>query len=135
MVYVKNDFVSMDWEAEKFFESKEKGFIAAVQTYSDSDGKDVHVCFMDNKAFILADSDTGDSVELADVRDAVKNCFEENENMEDLYPDNYSELGVGIVNNDDIIKAWNLSSYDKEDINKRLEDLSGYWETYEVDMC
>lgn len=125
-VLIKNDMVQMDWDAEGYFESKKAGFLAATAIYSTDKG-DVVVCFMEKKAFILIDSDTAIPVDRKEIQGAVKGCFEDEAIMEDYVPDNYVELCNGVTTETDIAAHYGLSEEDCQDIEARLEDLSGYW--------
>lgn len=130
---IKNDIVTMDWDADLFFESRKRGFIAAVNVYETSKGS-VPVIFQDNKIFLLIDPDTVKPASVEDISGAIKDCFKENLDIEDAFEDSYVELGIGSVDEEDIANNYGLSDEDIADINKRLRDLSAYWEVVEEAM-
>lgn len=133
MALIKNDVVSMDWEAEQFFETKE-GFVAAIREYQTEKGN-VAIIFQDKVAYLLLDEDNNPA-SVEDCSEAIKNIYKEGLSAEDLYPDSYVELGTTVVLDDgaDTARYYGLSDGDIEDINKRLDDLSGYWAIIEQSM-
>lgn len=129
---IKNDVVSMEWLADNFFESRNAGFIAAVNVYETEKGS-VSVIFKDKKAFFLIDSETATPASAKDISDAIIDCFKDEVELEDEFEDCYVELGNCIVTEEDIAHNYGLTDEDIADINNRLDDLSGYWEVVEED--
>lgn len=134
---IKNEYVKMEWDADFFFESKERNcLIAAIQKYP-VEGKenDVPVVFMDKKAFILIDEETGEISPMDDIIWAIKECFKTGDIMEDFAPDNYILITDGFDSNTVACKKQGLSDEQIADISARLDDLtSGYWCTVEEDF-
>ena len=134
---IKNEYVKMEWDADLFFESKARNcLIAAIQKYP-VEGKenDVPVVFMDKKAFILIDEDTFEISPMDDIIWAIKECFKNEDVMEDFAPDNYVLITDGFETNDIACEKQGLSEDQIKDICERLDDLtSGYWCTVEEDF-
>lgn len=131
---IENDVVSMEWDADYFFESNQSGFVAAINIYETPDGE-VPVVFKDNKIFLLLDPDT-DGVATADnIADVIKQCFKEDIELEEAFEEFYVSLGEsGVLLNADVAESYGLSEDDIADIESRIEDLSGYWATEEFSM-
>lgn len=134
MKLIKNDVVSMDWNAEHFYESRARGFIAAVNVYETSKGT-VPVIFQDKKIFLLIDPDTAKPASADEIKGAIKDCFKEGIDIEDAFEDSYVELGICSVDDEDIAESYGLTEADIDDINNRIDDLMPYWEIVEEDMC
>lgn len=130
---IKNGIVNMDWNADTFYESKDYGFVAAVNVYETDKGS-VPVVFQDNKIFLLYDAEAGDLASLDDIKAVVKDCFDTGEDAEDRYCESYIEMGIGSVDNEDVAYNYGLSADDIDDINHRVADLAPYWEIDEVPM-
>lgn len=130
---IKNEVVKMDWDADTFFESRDCGFIAAVNVYETTKGS-VPVIFQDNKIYLLYDAEEGDLASLDDIKFVIKDCFDTGEDVEDRYYDSYIELGIATVDNEDIANSYGLTNEDISDINQRIMDLSPYWEIEETPM-
>lgn len=130
MALIKNDVVSMDWEADKFYETK-KGFVAAVKEYSTENGV-VPVIFQDNIAYLLV-NENGSVFSTDECAKAIKDIHKNGGEPEDLYEENYIELGrTAVVGDGEDAAHYNgLSDEDIADINNRLDDLSGYWTIFE----
>ena len=133
MALIKNDVVSMDWEADRFFETKDC-FVAAIQLYPTERG-DIAVIFQDKTAYLLLDVDNNPA-SVEDCSEAVKSIFKEGLSAEDMYEESYIELGNTVVYGDgiDTAKNYGLTDEDIQDINNRLDDLSGYWAVIEQSM-
>lgn len=131
--YIKNDVVSMDWNAEHFYESRMRGFIAAAHVYKTPDG-DVPVVFQDKNIFILIDPEEGTAVSIDEVKDMVKTCFDGEMDISEYYEDCYVLLGIASVDEEDIAESYGLTKEDIKDINNRVQDLMGYWEIVEFTM-
>lgn len=132
VVYVKNDFVKMLWDAQGFFESKTDGFLAAVHLYEGTKGT-VPVMFRDNKAFILLDDETQFAASREDLFVAIKDCHKSGIIIEDYFYDQYVEFSNGVEFDEGVLAYYGLSAEDGEDMNKRLEDLQDYWQVIELD--
>ena len=134
MALIKNDIVSMDWESEQFFETKE-GFFAAIQTYN-TENDIVSVVFQNKIAFLLLDEEENAPASLDDTKGAVKTMYKEDMTAEELYEDVYVELGNTVVNEEgaETARHYGLSDEQIKDINARLDDLSGYYEIIEEAM-
>ncbi len=130
--YVKNEVVSMLWDAEGFFESKSDGFIAAVHIYEGSKGS-IPVMFKDGKAFVLLDPDTDMPTTREDLYEVTAECFREGTIVEEVYEEEYVEFSNEVEYNDTALGYYGLTPDDGEDMLARLRDLSGYWETETVD--
>lgn len=130
---IKNDVVKMVWNADCFYESRKRGFIAAVNVYDTVNGA-VPVVFQDKVAFILIDTDTGKPACIEDIGNVIKDCFKEDLDISDALEDSYIELGVGFVTEEDIAEMYGLSEEDISDINDRIDDLMPYWELIETPM-
>lgn len=139
MALIKNAIVKMDWDSEGFYEHKATDtFIAAVNEYSVPSGK-LAVIFMNGKAFLLYDEET----EAPVTRDDFTKFLHD---MVDVYgPDVvledtdecaeiYIELSNGVEVDSELAESYGLSEEDCEDINARIEDLSGYTEVTYEDM-
>lgn len=128
MIKVKNDVVSMDWDAKGFIEikrGKATKFIAAVHVYDK-----VPVIFKDGVAYTHFDKS------VISFNDAVA-CIKEAVKDKDVdYPENYDDYVVlleGSTLYDSNLELLGILDY-KEDISHRLDDLSGYWHTVEMPM-
>lgn len=132
IVYVKNEFVKMLWDAEGFFESKTDGFLAAVQLYEGTRGT-VAVMFRDNKAFIILDPDTEFAADREELFKAIKDCHKSGLNIEDYFYEQYVEFSNGVEYDEGVLAYYGLDAEDGEDMNKRLEDLQDYWQVMELD--
>lgn len=129
---IRNDVVSMDWWSDCFFESREKGFVAACQTYETEVGT-FAVGFMNNNAFVILKED-GDLGERKDIQDCAKDC---NKYEEEPWDGEWEDK-VMIVSTEDgkefLQSNYGFTDEDIEDIENRLNDLSGYWYSYMEDM-
>ena len=116
----------MNWKADHFFESRTAGFIAAVNVYNTEQGE-VPVVFQDKHIFLLIDPDEGIPATVKEIQNALKECLEESLEVSDAFEDCYVELGFESVDEEDIAMSYGLTDEDIQDINKRIQDLSGYW--------
>lgn len=132
--YIKNDMVSMKWDAEGFYESKTDGFIAAVHIYDTPNGR-LAVTFKDNKAFIVLDTETDQPLDRASLYRLVREEFMEGTPIEDYYQDEYVLLGTLTGVESEPAEYYGLDLSDQEDLLARMRDLSGYWVTFEEEMA
>lgn len=130
--FIKNDFVSMDWIADNFIESKTSGFVAAIQEYT-TPGGDRAVGFINRRAFILVKED-GTVYNRKEVINAIKESAKEGYDVYDYYEEDFVELGSVASMDEDNLDYWQFDEEDREDIEKRLEDLSCYWVYVEEEM-
>lgn len=126
--YIKNDVVKMDWDAATFYESRKNGFMAAVHVYETRNGV-VPVMFKDWHAFLLIDTENGKPATSDELAAALKDCFDNDMNIEEAYEECYVEL-----DDEGTAAYYGLTSEDLVDIEQRLKDLSGYWYTIEEDF-
>ena len=131
---IKNEIVSMEWNADLFFESKSAGFVAAINVYETPNGQ-VPVVFQENKIFTLLDEDTNAVASVSDIARVIKDCFNAQALIEDEFEDVYVEFGYGAVDDVGIAENFGLSDEDIADMDNRIKDLSGYWGVIEEDMC
>lgn len=129
MKVVRNNMVSMDWNADGFIETKSQGFISAVHSYTNSNGQAVPVAFRDGKIYTSLDEDD----EVLSFDELVKEIKRAVKSKDSDYPefyDSYVEIydsefeNLGFLGLEDCV----------DDMKARLEDLSGYWEITEVPM-
>lgn len=129
---IQNDYVSGEWWADSFYESKKSGFVAAVINYEGEKGN-VSVCFKDQKAFILIDENSKPEPE-SELRKAIKESAKEGYPIDELYEDVYVELADSSEANVGVLEYYGLGVEEAKDIEERLQDLSCYWVTIEEDM-
>lgn len=131
-VFIRNGIVNMPWEADGFFESKKNGFLGACHVYSGEKG-DIAVMFSDKHAYILLDvNDEPAGVE--DYFEAVKEANKAGSSAYVYFEDVCIEFSNGVESDDDVLAIYGLSHEDGEDMCKRLEDLSAYWQEIVVDL-
>lgn len=130
---IKNGIVKMPWRADRFFESRTRGFIAAVEVYGDEETP-IPVVFQDEVVYLLIDPDSGEPASFDEVAEAIKECFDEGITCEDGYPDAYVELGNMGIDDEDEAKNWGLTDENIADIFARCGDLYPYWEIEETPM-
>lgn len=130
---IKNGIVKMPWRADRFFESRTRGFIAAVEVYGTEEAP-IPVIFQEGIVFLLVDPDTGDVASLEEIAEAIKECFNDGISCEDGYPDAYVELGNMGIDDEDEAKNWGLTDENISDIAERCVDLHPYWEVEDVEM-
>lgn len=127
MKVVKNGMVDMPWDADGFIETKSAGFIAAVHKYGN-----VAVAFKDGKAYTHIDED-GNCLDFASLVKIIKTAVRKNDDDYPEFYDDYAEIFDGVDFADGTVNFLDIGEY-KEDIQARLEDLSGYWHIVESDM-
>lgn len=127
---VKNAIVGMDWDAETFYESKTKGFVAAVHKYKNSEGEEVPICFRAGKAFYIYDNDTGKPAKAEEFAKAISDIVKKDGNfieIADYFPEDYIEIADKFEVNDETVDYLGLSEEDKADIVKRVNDINNYY--------
>ena len=128
MKVVKNSVVNMEWNADGFVETKKQGFISAVHQY---DG--VAVAFRDGKIY----THMGDDLEPIGFEDLVSEIKGAVKSKDVDYPyfyEDYLEIYSGKEFSDKALELLHIDASHKEDMLKRLEDLSGYWYVVESSM-
>lgn len=133
---IKNAIVEMDWDAEGFYETRNDGFVAAVNIYTTSKGE-YAVMFKDGVAFMIFDDDTQAPATRAELRSALKQVVDDagaEANMEEYFPDCFIELCTGADVDPDLAEMYGFSEEDCKDISDRLTDLSGYIDITVEDM-
>lgn len=134
---IKNAIVKMPWDAEGFYETKNDGFIAAVNLYDVNDDK-IAVMFKGGKAFMIFDSELEKPASRDELQKALKEVVKSDgpdAEMEEWFPDDYIELSTGATVNSDVAEMYGFTEEQCEDILNRLADLSGYVETTFEDMA
>ena len=126
MEKVKNNMVSMDWDAKGFIETKKAGFISAVHSYNG-----VAVAFRDGKVYTHID-DEGNNLDFADLVATIKTAHKSKDVDYPDYYDDYAEIYDGLSFSD-TLEYLGIAEY-KDDILARLSDLEGYWEVVEERM-
>ena len=127
MKLVKNEVVSMDWNAEGFIETKKVGFISAVHSYGD-----VPVAFRDGKIYTSVTEDG-----VTDFKTLVDDIKSAHKRKDGDYPemyDDYVEIFDGGSFDEDNVVFLGLAEYE-DDMVERLNDLSGYWQIIETPMA
>lgn len=124
MKLVKNDMVSMDWDADGFIVTKKIGLVAAVHNYNG-----VAVAFSEGKVYTMIDDDGKYS--FKDMVTVIKRAVKENDCDFPNYYDDYAEIYNGEFTKS--AEILGLTEFE-EDILARLEDLSGYWSISETAM-
>ncbi len=119
MKVVQNDMVEMQWDADGFIETKKQGFISAVHKY---DG--VAVAFRDGKIYTHI-GDQG-AISFKDLVSSIKSAVKTKDSDYPYYYEDYAEIYDGEEFAEGTLEYLGISDY-KEDMLKRLEDLSGYW--------
>lgn len=123
--FIKNDFVSMDWIADNFIESKKSGFIGAICEYETPNG-DRAVGFMNRRAFLLVNED-GEVYSREDLLAAIRDSAKEGLDISDYYEDDFVEIANTSEINEEIMDYYGFDEEDCKDIQDRLQDLSCYW--------
>lgn len=130
MKIIDNGMVSMQWNADCFYESRSKGFMGAVNRYDGSRGE-LPVLFHERKAYLLT-NDEGDILEEDEIAMALKELLEADDLIEDYYEGNCIVLADMAGVDEQLVSKYGLKEF-SDDIEKRLADLSGYWEEVETD--
>lgn len=120
MKVVRNNVVEMDWDADGFVESKKEGFISAVHRF---DG--VAVAFRDGKVYTHIDEDGG-AISFKDLVSSIKSAAKEKDSDYPYFYEDYAELFDGQEFNEETLVHLGIEDH-KDEMLKRLEDLSGYW--------
>ena len=89
MKVVKNDIVTMEWNADGFIETKKAGFISAVHSYNG-----VAVAFRDGKVYTHIDED-GESLSFADLVAEIKGAVKAKDVDYPYFYDDYAEIYDG----------------------------------------
>lgn len=135
-MFIKNAVVTMDWEAEGFFETKKDGFVAAVHIY-ETEKFTCPVIFKGGVACMIWDDET----EAPATREELKKVFAEivkddpEAPIEEYFPDNYIELSNGAEVFEDVAEFYQFTEEQKEDILNRVRDIMRYYVTEEEEMC
>lgn len=135
-MFIKNAVVTMDWEAEGFFETKKDGFVAAVHIY-ETEKFTCPVIFKGGVACMIWDDET----EAPATREELKKVFAEivkddpEAPIEEYFPDNYIELSNGAEVFEDAAEFYQFTEEQKEDILNRVRDIMRYYVTEEEEMC
>ena len=135
-MFIKNAVVTMDWEAEGFFETKKDGFVAAVHIYK-TEKFTCPVIFKGGVACMIWDDET----EAPATREELKKVFAEivkddpEAPIEEYFPDNYIELSNGAEVFEDAAEFYQFTEEQKEDILNRVRDIMRYYVTEEEEMC
>lgn len=135
-MFVKNAVVTMDWDAEGFFETKKDGFVAAVHIY-ETEKCECPVIFKGNIACMIWDNET----EAPATRDELKKAFAEivkddpEAPIEEYFPDDYIELSNGAEVFEDVADFYQFTEEQRKDILARVSDILRYYVTEEESMC
>lgn len=127
---IKNSVVSMDWYADRFYETRADGFFGAEQDYATPNGN-VAVGFTQNQAFILSDGEGGIG-EHEDILKCLKDCLEYEEQP---WEGEYEAMCVVLDSGgfDMLRDDFGFTEDQIKDIQDRLADLSGYYYVETVD--
>lgn len=131
MKKVVNDYVAMDWEHAGFLETKSNGFVAAVHEY---DG--IPVAFTEKSIYVMVDEDEDGELTPWDFKTLVTSIKKAVRGKDYAFPEDYEEYGElydGVEFNEEFMEMLGLSGY-LEDMEKRREDLSGYFYVVEENM-
>ena len=127
MKVVRNDVVSLDWDAEGFVQHKKEGFIGCT---FETGGVDV--LFIDQNAVLVVDEE-GNPFSKNEIVDMLKSAVKDGDSPWDVVVEpGYIPMGKIYIDDDgstSIRMEENLSGYDidMDEIKRRLEDLAGYW--------
>ena len=138
MALVINDVVKMEWNKDLWLQTSSRGgspsiFIMAAHKYVNKDGKTISVIFVPDTAFLFVDdagTENEDIWTAEDLRATLKSDFGGG------YPysyDQYTPIIGADADTDAVLEKYGLSEY-KEDIEKRLDDISPYGEEKEYGM-
>lgn len=119
MKVVKNDFVGMEWNADGFIETKRLGFISAVHSY-----EGVAVAFRDGK--IYTHIDENGAISFTDLVKTIKTAVKEKDSDYPYFYEDYAEIYDGQEFSEGTLDFLGIAQF-KDDMLKRIEDLSGYW--------
>lgn len=120
MKIVKNNMVEMDWDADGFIETKKLGFISAVHRYGN-----IAVAFRDGKIYTHID-DCGETIDFNSLVGVIKDAVKTKDDDYPYFYEDYAEIYDGVEFDESILNLLGIAEY-KEDMEDRLNDLSGYW--------
>lgn len=124
--FVKNEVVKMDWREDCFFESKEDGFVAAVQEYNTPRGV-TPLLFMDKHIMIVA-NEKGEPCSVDQLYERVAKNYDSPEDFVDEYEDD-----VVFMDDEDSLAEEGFTQEQIDDVNNRFSDLSSYFADEYVD--
>lgn len=135
---VINEIVKMDWEQSGWLQTKgAKGkqgtFIFASKMYpSTVKGVEIPVFFTTGDAFLWVDDAGATDEDIWSVEDLKDWCKTE---YSSAFPYNYDQY-ISLTDADGIaseaeLEEWGIAEF-KEDIEKRLADLGGFGQEFEV---
>lgn len=127
MKVVRNNMVEMEWDADGFIETKKLGFISAVHRF-----EGVAVAFRDGKIYTHID-DEGQALSFKDLVGAIKTAVKEKDVDYPVFYEDYAELYDGADFLEETLVHLGIENC-KEEMLKRLKDLSGYWHIEETPM-
>lgn len=117
MKVVKNNVVSMEWDADGFIETKKLGFVSAIHVYNG-----IPLAFRDGKIYTHIDEDG--VISFKDFVSTIKSAIKSDDNDYPTFYEDYVEIYDGAEFEEEFLKDNNIP---KEDLVARLEDLGGYW--------
>ena len=137
-MFVKNEVVRDNfWDVDDFFETRDKGFVAAVHTYQTKSGP-VLVIFKDRKSYLMVED--GEVIGKERFKEILKELYDDgslDEELDYLYGDDSISLvgkqGV-IIDEDGNLDTLGFSEADRADIEDRMNDLDNYWVDEVQDM-
>ena len=128
MEYVANDVVKMEWEKDKWVQTKGGRFIFACKQYTNGNGETIDVCFNPWYAFVM-ENEEEEPLTFSDVKNMVKG------GVGDDFPECYDGF-VALVENwevqEDMIELYKLED-SVDDIEARARDLGAMAEENEVE--
>lgn len=118
--FVRNGVVNMDWREDCFFESKEDGFVAAVQEYNTPRGV-TPLLFMDKHIMIVA-NEQGEPCSVDELYERVAKNYDSEEEFTDEYEDD-----IVFMDDEDALIEEGFTQEQIDDVNNRFSDLSSYF--------
>lgn len=131
---IKNGIVNMEWDAEQFFESKSKGFVAAIHTYTLPDGREIPVGFKEGFAFVLTEEDGETWYDYEKLVKAIKEAHDSGYEARVYFDDIFISLANDTFAYDEECDFFGFTDEQKADMVKRVEDLKPYWEMELIEM-
>lgn len=131
---IKNGVVNMEWDAEQFFESKSKGFVAAIHIYTLSDGREIPVGFKEGLAFVLTEEDGETWYDYEKLVKAIKEAHDSGYEARVYFDDIFISLANDTFAYDEECDFFGFTEDQKEDMVRRVEDLKSYWELELIEM-
>lgn len=131
---IKNGIVNMEWDAEQFFESKSKGFVAAIHNYTLPDGRDIPVGFKEGLAFVLTEEDGETWYDFDRFVKAIKEAHDSGYEARVYFDDIFIPLANDTAPYEEECDFFGFSDDQKADMVRRVEDLKPYWEMELVEM-